>query len=126
LVDKFQSIMIVNVVGSEPFDGVDVHHIVAKDPSTVSKEDYASKSTFVGPIFQPGYKRGKKAPRKVLSIDVTESVKKDIANKRKSSSFRLQIPKGCNALDKNIHFIIFNNKADSSNAPNLKLELLEK
>lgn len=120
------SIMIVNVVGKEPFDGVDVHHIVAKDPSKVSKEDYGSKSTFIGPIFQPGYKRGKKTPRKVLSIDVTESVKKDIANKRKSSSFRLQIPKGCNATDKEIHFIIFNAKLDSDNAPKLKLELIEK
>jgi Domain of unknown function (DUF4838) len=120
------SIMIVNVVGSEPFDGVNIQHIISQESSKLTTGDFGSKGTFVGPLFQPGYKRGKKAPRKILSIDVTSSVKNDLAQNRKSSSFRLQIPKGCNASDKKVHFIIFNGKTDSSNAPKLKLELLGK
>jgi hypothetical protein len=118
--------LLTGVVGDEPFDGVKVEHIVPNDAKKIIPDDFGSKGNPIGPLFSAGYKRVGKAPRKTLSIDVTDSVKDDLTHGRKVSGFRLQIPKGCNALDKKMRYIVFNGKTDSPDGPKLTLQLLEK
>jgi Domain of unknown function (DUF4838) len=119
------SILLTGVVGDEPFDGVNIEHIVPNDSKKITPGNFSSQGNPVGPLFPAGYKRTGKAPRKTLSIDVTDSVKGDLTHGRKVSGFRLQIPKGCNASDKKLRYIVFNGKADSADAPKLTLQLLE-
>lgn len=119
------TLQFINVVGDEPFDGVVVKHIIPTDASTTTSPDYSVSGKTVGPLLPPGYKRGKAHPDKPLSIDVTEFVREDLGEERKSSCFRLQSPSGCTENNKKLHYIIFNGKTDSAVAPKLSLQIVE-
>jgi uncharacterized protein DUF4838 len=119
------SITLKSTVGVEPFDKILLEHFIPVDTSKVSLQDFNSKGQVTGQLLPAITIRKNFKTPKVISLDVTEWVKKDIAAKRKVSAFRMRISNGCTANDKKIHFLVFEGKKDKKNGPELKIQTIK-